>query len=398
MMFLSIELLVKKAFCIHINRKDSYLTYFEGIHTVKELYTFVVMLQILFVRLLLTPLAALYGLGVSIHERLYAWGVFKAISFNIPTIAVGNLSMGGAGKTPHIEYLIRLLRDHLELGTLSRGYRRKSVGFQEVNLAMTAEDAGDEPLQFKRKFPDILVAVGESRTLAIPRMLMLRPELQLILLDDAFQHRAIQPGLNILLTEYDRPFTRDALLPLGRLREWPAAYKRADVIIVTKCPPDPQQLEKEKLLAEIRPLPHQQVFFSYYAYQLPYYLLDHRYQTALEDDWDVLLICAIANTDYLSNYLKEKVRFIKILEFEDHHFFDHQDISRLKNTFDNIASPKKIILTTEKDATRLDLHRQFFIQTRLPIFVLPIEVVFHPQPEGSAPDDVVKDFLLNFKA
>jgi tetraacyldisaccharide 4'-kinase len=356
------------------------------------------MIQTLFVRLLLMPFSMLYGLGVYLHERLYAWGVFKAVSFNIPTIAVGNLSMGGAGKTPHIEYLIRLLRDHLELGTLSRGYRRKSAGFKEVTLSMSAEQSGDEPLQFKRKFPDILVAVSESRTLAIPRMLMLRPDLQLILLDDAFQHRAIQPGLNILLTEYEKPFTRDHMLPLGRLREWPSAYKRADLIIVTKCPAEPQLVDKTTLLAEIQPLPHQQVFFSYYAYQQPHYLLDNRYQTTLEDDWDVLLICAIANTDYLTNYLKGQVGHIKIMEFEDHHFFTPADISRLKTTFDNMSAHKKIILTTEKDATRLDLHRSFFVQTRLPVFVLPVEVRFHPQPDGSSPDEVVKDYLLHFKA
>ncbi len=356
------------------------------------------MLQQWITRMLLLPFAMLYGLGASLHERLYRWGLLKAVSFNLPVISVGNLTVGGTGKSPHIEYLIRLLKDHVEVGVLSRGYRRKTVGFQEVAHHSNAEEAGDEPLQFKRKFPEVFVAVSENRSLGVPRMLMKHAGLEVILLDDAFQHRAIQPGLNILLTEHDHPFTRDTLLPAGRLREWPSAYRRADIIVVSKCPADPAAVQRDALTKEIAPLPHQRLYFSYFEYQPPRYMLDARYATELGEDWEVLLICAIANSDYLTQYLKKKVSYIKILEYEDHRYFTTADIANLKLTFDNMEAKKKIILTTEKDAMRLDLHRSFFMENQLPVFVLPVEVRFHFGEEGRRFDEDIKNYLLNFKA
>ncbi len=364
---------------------------------------FAAMLQKWMLRMLLVPFALLYGLGVALHKQLYRWGVLKPVRFDLPVISVGNLTVGGAGKTPHVEYLLRLLHPHVEVGVLSRGYRRKTSGFREVSLQSNAEEVGDEPLQFKRKFPDVYVAVDENRALGIPRMLMQHSALEVILLDDAFQHRAVAPGLQILLTEHDQPFTRDWLLPVGRLREWRSAYQRADIIVVSKCPTDPAAVQRQTLLREIAPLPHQRVYFSYFAYQQPRLLLDPRYITQLEDDWEVLLVCAIANTDYLIQYLRRQVRFIKILEYEDHRYFSKSDISNLKMTFDLMEAEKKIILTTEKDATRLDLHRQFLAEHRLPVFILPVEVRFHfhqeEEEEGITHfDDNVKRFLLDFKA
>jgi tetraacyldisaccharide 4'-kinase len=356
------------------------------------------MMQQWIARILLLPFALLYGLGAALHERFYRWGILKAVIFNIPTISVGNLTVGGAGKSPHVEYLIRLLKDYMEVGVLSRGYRRKSVGFKEVTPRMSVEESGDEPLQFKRKYPEAFIAVGENRSMGVPRMLMKHEGLEVILLDDAFQHRAIVPGLNILLTEHDRPFTRDMLLPVGRLREWPSAYRRADIIVVSKCPADPALVQREALLKEINPLPHQRVYFSYYDYLQPYFLLDPRYTAKLEEDWEALLICGIANADYLTQYLRKQVGFIKILEYEDHHYFSTSDISNLKKTYDNMETKKKIILTTEKDAMRLDLHRQFFDDNRMPVFVLPVEVRFHFEEDTPRFDDDVKDFLLHFKA
>ncbi|MCL4153106.1 UNVERIFIED_CONTAM: hypothetical protein GTU68_053341, partial [Idotea baltica] len=168
----------------------------------------------------------------------YDSGILKSTSFNVPVISVGNLSVGGAGKTPHVEYLIMLLQDYLNVAVLSRGYKRKSKGFRWVNRKDQVTQTGDEPLQFKRKFPETAVAVCESRNIGIPMMLQGKKDIQTILLDDAFQHRSVVPGLNILLTTYDEPYTRDYLLPSGRLREFRSSAKRADVIIVTKCPDD----------------------------------------------------------------------------------------------------------------------------------------------------------------
>lgn len=354
------------------------------------------MIQQFLYKILMAPLSLLYGLGVSVHNGFYQAGLLKSIEFNLPTISVGNLSVGGAGKTPHIEYLIRLLKDYVNVATLSRGYKRKTKGFLVVQPGNSAEQVGDEPLQFKRKFPDILVSVCESRTLAIPEMLKFDPDVQLVLLDDAFQHRAIQPGLNILLTEYSNLFTRDYLLPSGRLREWRSGYERADMIIVSKCPRQLPAEEKTRLRQEIMPLPHQRLHFSYYDYLPPYYIFNPRYEVQLQPDLDVLLISAIAGTDYLLEYLQERVKAVYSMEFEDHHYFTKFDIGQLKANFDRMESPNKIILTTEKDAMRLELHRQFLLDNQLPVFALPVQVKFHLD-EGSTFDQQVQNFLLNFR-
>lgn len=354
------------------------------------------MIQNTLVKILLAPFSLLYGFGISLRDFFYRRGLLKGVEFNVPVISVGNLSIGGAGKTPHIEYLIRLLKDYVEIATLSRGYKRKTKGFLTVHPQNTAQQVGDEPLQFKRKYPDIMVTVSESRTFAVPEIMKIKPDMQVILLDDAFQHRSIKPGLNVLLTEFERPFTKDFLLPSGRLREWRSAYERADVIIVSKCPIDVTAEEKEQFRADIKPLPHQKLYFSYYDYFPPYYIFNPRYIAPLKSDWDVILICAIARTDYLVGYLEEKVNSVTVLEYEDHHNFSKFDIGHLKSNFDALESKKKIIITTEKDAMRLEEHRQYLIENQLPIFSLPVEVKFHFE-EGEAFDEQVRDYLLNFR-
>jgi tetraacyldisaccharide 4'-kinase len=354
------------------------------------------MVQQTIFKILLAPISLLFGLGVSLRDFFYRTGLLKGVEFNLPVISVGNLSVGGAGKTPHIEYLIRLLNDYINVSTLSRGYKRKTKGYLRVQTNMTAEQAGDEPLQFKRKFPEITVAVSESRTFAIPQIVMDKPDVQVVLLDDAFQHRSVKPGLNILLTEYSRPFTRDYLLPSGRLREWRSAYSRADVVVVSKCPHQMGEEEKQAFLEEIKPLPHQKMFFSYYDYYRPYYIFNSQYVANLTEDVDVLLVCAIARTDYLEDYLLEKVNSVTTIEYEDHHFFNKYDVAHIKKRFDALESKKKVILTTEKDMMRLELHKAFLVENQLPIFALPVQVRFHFE-EGPEFDQLVKDFLVNFK-
>ena len=344
----------------------------------------------------MAPFSLLFGLGVSFRDICYRYGLLKGVSFNLPVIAVGNLTVGGAGKTPHIEYLIRLLKDYLNIATLSRGYKRKTKGYLTVRSNHDVNKVGDEPLQFKRKYPELMVAVSESRTLAIPQILMERPDTQLVLLDDAFQHRAIIPGLNILLTEFNYPFTRDYLLPSGRLREWRSAYERADLIIVSKCPPEISIETKAAFIKEINPFSNQKIYFSYYDYLPPYSVYDPRLRVALEPDVDVLLICAIARAEYLVDYLEEQVQSVAVLEYEDHHLFSNYDVAQLKKSFEQIPSQKKIILTTEKDAMRLELHQSFLQEHRLPIFALPIQVKFHFD-EGEQFNEDVRTFLLNFK-
>ena len=354
------------------------------------------MIQRFLVKLLLSPLSLLYGVGVSIRLLFYRIGLLKSIKFDIPTIAVGNLSIGGAGKSPHIEYLVRLLREYINVATLSRGYRRKTKGYLEVQRNNTATEVGDEPLQFKRKFPDVVVAVSESRTLAIPQIVSTYPNIQCVLLDDAFQHLPIDPGLNILLTEFSKPFTRDWLLPSGRLREPRSGYHRADVIVVSKCPEILTPEDRKKLTEELNLYSHQQIFFSFYRYQQPYYIFQSKYKAKLDADIDVLLICAIAGSKYLIEYLEKKVGSVAALEYEDHHYFNKSDLGNLKRRFEAMDGGKKVIITTEKDAMRLAEHSQFLTENKLPVFVLPIQVAFHNE-DGHGFNNYIKDYLLKFK-
>ncbi|MFN0035518.1 MAG: tetraacyldisaccharide 4'-kinase [Saprospiraceae bacterium] len=348
------------------------------------------------VRILLLPLALLYGLGVGLRDLFYRVGILRSVRFDLPVISVGNLSVGGAGKSPHIEYLIRWLGQFLEVAVLSRGYGRNTSGYRPVTIIDTAEMVGDEPMQFKRKFRDVPICVSESRALGVPELLKRNPETQCVLLDDAFQHLAVKPGLNILLTEFARPFTRDWLLPSGRLREGRYGYRRADIIIVTKCPPDLSPRQRQKMTQEIDPFPRQHLFFSRYRYGIPYELLRPDIRRPLDLDTDVLLVSAIAHTDYLLQYLAASAKSAQTLEYEDHHYFKEDELLDMTRRFDRMPGSNKIILTTEKDAMRLELHQNFLWKNQLPIFVLPIEVEFCDGDEAAF-QEAVKRVLLDFK-
>jgi len=355
------------------------------------------MIQSILGKILMAPFALLYGLSIGIRNTLYQSELVKSTKFSLPVISIGNLSIGGAGKTPHIEYLIRLLSPYINVATLSRGYKRKTKGFRFVRPADNVLDAGDEPLMYARKHRGIVVAVGESRAIAIPQIVAKYPDLQAILLDDAFQHRAIKPALNILLTTWDEPFTRDFLLPSGRLREWRSAYARADVIIVSKCPPQLSFEDRALMTQEIKPLAHQKIYFSYYQYGYPYNFYNPRQQIKLDEELDVILISAIANTNYLLTYLENEVQDIHHMNYEDHHLFSDLDIDYIDTVFKNREAKRKIILTTEKDAMRLDLHRKKLNELNIPIYVLPMQVRFHGEDQERFDEDI-KAFLLKFKS
>jgi len=331
--------------------------------------------------ILLYPFSLLYSGLISLRNIFYESGLLKSTSFSIPVINVGNLTVGGTGKTPHIEYLIRLLAPYIDVGTLSRGYKRKSKGFRLVDYRDNAATAGDEPMQFKTKFPFIPVAVSESRNIGIPMLLKKYPRLQTVLLDDAFQHRSVVPGLNILLTAYGNLFVDDFLLPAGRLREPKKSYDRADIIVVSKCPSELTEQEQKKIKERITPYPHQSLYFSKYAYHSPYYIFDKSIKLPLRPENRIVLISAIAKVDYL---------------VEDHHYFSDIELDQIKKIYENNNQENSLFLTTEKDAMRLALHRDFLIQNKIPLFVLPVEVEFLNQ-QGSEFDENIKDFLSNFK-
>ena len=354
------------------------------------------MIQFWLTRILLSPFSLLYGLGSALLNSLYDAKLLKSISFSVPVISVGNLSIGGSGKTPHIEYLIELLRAYINVSVLSRGYKRKSKGFRIVNPSDEVRVAGDEPVQYKRKYKDIAVGVSESRDTGIPELIKHYPHTQCVLLDDAFQHRSVSPGLNILLTEYDLPYTEDYLLPVGRLRENRAGAERADVIILSKCPDTVSSEKREELKNDIAPLNHQVVLFSKYKYFDPYYIFNARTRMTLQEDADVILLCAIASSEYLESYIASQVNEVITYKFEDHHYFTDRDLSTLHRSFENRQAKNKIILTTEKDAVRLLEHREFILKHKLPVFVLPIKVEFLDH-DGALFDDMVKDYLLNVK-
>ena len=344
-------------------------------------------------RLLLFPFAFLYGLIVWMRNWMYDHNILRSSSFGLPLVCVGNLSVGGTGKSPMVEYLVVLLRGRFKVATLSRGYKRKTRGYALASEQSTALDIGDEPMQFHRKFAGVPVAVGEERIVAIPQLLHDRPETQVIILDDAFQHRSVKAGLNILLTDYNNLFTRDFFLPTGDLRDQRSGYKRAQVIVVTKCPPELSEEERRLIIQEINPLPLQKVFFTTIAYGAPYHIIDHS-TMGIDEQTEVLLVTGIANPRSLKNYLEERTDTYSQMNYSDHHIFSIDDWRDIKKRFSQIETDKKIILTTEKDATRLLKFEQEL--AGVPFYVIPIEHSFL-FGEGTMFDSIVLKFIENFK-
>ncbi|MET0393997.1 MAG: tetraacyldisaccharide 4'-kinase [Chitinophagaceae bacterium] len=344
-------------------------------------------------RILLLPFALLYWLGIALRNWLYDKNIFKSSSFGLPLICVGNLSVGGTGKSPMVEYLVRLLKDRFRVATLSRGYKRKTSGYALAGPATTALDIGDEPSQFYQKFPDVPVAVGEERLVAIPQLLHDRPDTEVIVLDDAFQHRVVRAGLNILLTECSNLFTHDFYLPTGDLRDLKSQYKRAQIIIVTKCDAALTREEKQRILADIGPLPGQQVFFTTMEYGQIYHILD-KTNRDLTPDTEVLLVSGIANPRSLKNWLEHNCSEYHFMQYSDHHIFSIDDLRDIRRRFGAIDASNKIILTTEKDATRL---LKFGAEIKdWPLFVLPVRHGFLFN-EGPAFDEQVVNFIRQFK-
>lgn len=303
------------------------------------------------IRFLLFPFAILYDLITSLRNIFYNKGIFKSTEFDLPVIAVGNLNVGGTGKSPQIEYLIRLLQDQYKIAVLSRGYKRKTEGFVQINSDHTAEDVGDEPLQFFKKFSKISVVVDANRVNGIQR-LQKEEQPDVILLDDAFQHRKVKAGFYVLLTKYGDLFTDDFLLPTGNLRESRRGSKRADAIIVTKCPKDISKNEKQGILKKLNAKEGQQVFFS----TISYHPKTKGFQkVAIENlrEYEIVLVTGIANPKPLLNFLDEQQCKVQHLKYADHHHFNEQEIQTIQNTFDQLTSDKKILLTTEKDFMRL---------------------------------------------
>lgn len=344
-------------------------------------------------RILLFPFALLYWLVIGIRNWLFDKQILKTAEFGLPLICVGNLSVGGTGKSPMVEYLIELLKDKFKVATLSRGYKRKTKGYLLANENTNALDIGDEPMQFHLKFPSVPVAVGEERIEAIPQLLHDCPETGVIVLDDAFQHRSIKAGLNILLTDYSNLFTRDFYLPTGDLRDLKRSYKRAEIIIVTKCKADLNDSERQKLVKEINPLPHQHIFFTAIEYGGLYHVISGT-PSNFTRSTEVLLVSGIANPRPLKKMLEEHSNIYHLLQYSDHHIFTIDDLNEIRKKYDEIEITDKIILTTEKDAVRL---QKFSNEIReLPFYVIPVRHQFLFN-EGAIFDQLVINFIKDFK-
>ena len=335
-------------------------------------------------RYILFPVVPIYYLVTWLRNKFYDLGIKKSVSYDFPVICVGNLSVGGTGKTPMIEYLVNLLKDNHNLATLSRGYKRKTNGFQLANETSMVETLGDEPFQFYNKFKDnLLVAVDADRRNGIEKLKSVENAPNIILLDDAYQHRKVKAGFNILLTTYDKPYFKDFVLPTGDLREPRSGAKRADVIVVTKCPVSLSKFDKTTIVNHINPESHQHVFFSSIGYS-EMVLSDNK--TLLSGDKTLkleklnyfTLVTGIANATPLVQFLKDKNLNFEHLNFKDHHNFTSKDVEELNK--------KEMILTTEKDYMRLKQYGSL----KSKLFYLPIEVVID---ENQKLDKLIQNFV-----
>jgi len=325
----------------------------------------------------LLPLSWLYRAGIGFRNWMFNTGILKSESFPIPIINVGNISVGGTGKTPHVEYLIRLLSKQYQVAVLSRGYKRKTRGFLLASESTTMEEIGDEPWQIKQKFPQVHVVVDANRREGIRRIMTdkVTRGTQVILLDDAYQHRYVKPGCNLLLVDYHRLITLDEMLPAGRLREPASARHRASMVLVTKCPPQLNPMEFRVVSEALKLRPYQQLFFSYFEYANLQGIFNGRERPlrSLETEEHVLLLTGIASPEQMMMDLRPFTRHITPLSFPDHHYFSEEDCRRIDEAFTRISTPR-LIITTEKDATRLRITKGLSEKVKQALYMLPIEV------------------------
>lgn len=350
-------------------------------------------------KLYLYPLAVLYRLVVFFRNSMFSLGFIKSKEFRVPVVCVGNITVGGTGKTPHVEYVVSALKNQVSIAVISRGYRRKTRGFYEVSTTSTALDAGDEPLQIKRKFPDVTVISDGNRRRAITSLVKSDHCPGAIVLDDAFQHRYVKPGLTILLTDYNRLITRDYMLPYGLLREPAGHMKSANILIVTKTPETLRPIDRRLIEKEISPKPYQHLFFTRILYKSPIPVEISGAGSGKPLDVavcksDVLLVSGIANSEMLVAHVRRFAKNMKHLEYPDHYSFKEKDIQRIVDEFNHFSvSPTKVIITTEKDAVRLSLFGETKNFSNLPLFYIPIEVGFVTKQEEESFNKLISNYV-----
>lgn len=345
----------------------------------------------------LLPLSWFYGLAVKARNFCFDVGLLKSRSFHVPVISVGNITVGGTGKTPHVEYIIRLLQKQYKVAVLSRGYKRKTKGYIVADENATARTIGDEPFQVKQNFPDATVAVCKKRTEGIDRLTQADRELDVVLLDDAFQHRYVKPGINILLVDYHRLIIYDKLLPAGRLREPLNGKNRADIVIVTKCPKELKPMEFRVITKAMNLYPYQHLFFTTLSYDKPYPVFNGKeIDFSQQANANVMLLTCIASPRQIQEdivgLLPEKA-VVTPVTFPDHHAFTKKDVDMLNSQFASMPQPR-IVVTTEKDAARLRGTEGLSPEFRNAVYALPVRIKFMQQGQQDMFDENIMGYVL----
>jgi tetraacyldisaccharide 4'-kinase len=330
----------------------------------------------------LYPLSLIYGVITGIRNFMYNTGILPSVEFHLPIICVGNITVGGTGKTPHTEYLVRLLQKNFKVATLSRGYKRKSRDFRIATSKSLVNEIGDEPLQIYRKFPDTFVVVDRNRIHGVHRILEKNPEIDVIILDDGYQHRRITPGFSILLSDFDRLMVRDHMMPYGNLRESRGNMRRADIILITKSPENISAIQRRLIVKEVNKAPYQNLYFTSLIYESPRPVF--KSEVPGEDlldlskcrDCGIVLITGIANPTPLKEYLKNFTEEIVHLSFPDHYNFKENDINSIHSVYDDLKYPVKYLITTEKDAIRLQEFTNIAEPVRSAFYYIPIGIYF----------------------
>ena len=333
-------------------------------------------------RILLYPLALIYGVITGIKNFLYDAAILPSVEFRQPVICVGNITVGGTGKTPHTEYLAGLLKENFRVAVLSRGYKRKSRGFRIVTPASTVAESGDEPLQISRKYPDVLVAVDRNRVNGVRRIMETKPDTEVIILDDAFQHRRITPGFSILLSDFNRPIISDHLLPYGNLRESLSNIRRADVILVTKSPVNISPMQRRLIVKYINKAPYQNLYFTSLKYNNPEPLFAPNEASAPVPDpknlhgTGIVLLTGIANPDPLKEYLQETAAELIHIRYPDHYSYREKDLDAIYSAYNMLKAPLKYVLTTAKDSVRLREFINIAEPVRSALYHIPVGIDF----------------------
>jgi len=350
----------------------------------------------------LYPISLIYGLITGIRNFMYNTGILPSVEFQLPVICVGNITVGGTGKTPHTEYLLELLRGNFKVATLSRGYKRKTRDFRIASSSSLVSDIGDEPMQIFRKFTDVMVTVDRNRVHGVNKILQGNPETEVIILDDGFQHRSITPGFSILLSDFERLIVRDHMMPFGSLRESKGNMRRADIILITKSPENISPIQRRLIVKEVDKAPYQNLYFTTLTYKAPLPVFESKDPEETHSDLSqcagcgIVLITGIANPLPLKEYLQKTAGEIIHLSFPDHYNFKEKDIDNIYSAYNDLKSPTKYLFTTEKDAVRLREFTNIAEPVRSAFFYIPVGIYFLNDDKDEF-DNLIVDYVRKNK-